>query len=48
MFVVRGDSIPDLRGKPVIFGARGSGLVILARYVLDGRGLDPARDFHAI
>ena len=34
MFVVRADSpyrrIEDLRGKPVIFGARGSGLVILA------------------
>ena len=41
MFVVRADSayrsIGDLRGKPVVFGARGSGLVILARYVLDGR-----------
>ena len=52
MFVVRGDSptraIADLRGKPVVFGARGSGLVILARYVLDGLGLDQARDFEAI
>jgi len=52
MFVVRGDSpvraIEDLRGKPVVFGARGSGLVILARYVLDGLGLDQARDFEAI
>jgi TRAP transporter TAXI family solute receptor len=52
MFVVRGDSpargIADLRGKAVVFGARGSGLVILARYVLDGLGLDPARDFEAI
>src|SRR5213592_3581036 len=40
MFVVRADSpyraIADLRGKPVAFGARGSGLVILARYVRDG------------
>jgi len=41
-------SIPDLVGKPVAFGARGSGLVILARYVLDGLGLDPDRDFQAI
>src|SRR5438128_2244371 len=43
MFVVRADSpyrtTADLRGKPVAFGARGSGLVILARYVLDGLGL---------
>ena len=52
MFVLRGDSpvraIADLRGKPVVFGARGSGLVILARYVLDGLGLDQTRDFEAI
>ena len=49
MFVVRGDSparsIGDLKGKPVAFGAAGSGLVILARYVLDGMGLDMERDF---
>ena len=52
MFVVRGDSpvraIADLRGRPVVFGARGSGLVILARYVLDGLGLDQAKDFEPI
>jgi TRAP transporter TAXI family solute receptor len=52
MFVVRGDSpargIGDLRGQPVVFGARGSGLVILARYVLDGLGLDQASDFEPI
>ncbi len=52
MFVVRADSpyraIADLRGKPVAFGARGSGLVILARYVLDGLGLDQERDFQAV
>ncbi|HET8576454.1 MAG TPA: TAXI family TRAP transporter solute-binding subunit [Methylomirabilota bacterium] len=52
MFVVRGDSpyraIGDLRGRPVAFGARGSGLVILARYVLDGIGLDQSRDFQSI
>ena len=52
MFVVRGDSeyrtIGDLTGRPVAFGARGSGLVILARYVLDGLGLDQQRDFHAV
>ena len=52
MFVVRADSphrtIDDLRGKPVAFGAQGSGLVILARYVLDGLGLDRDRDFEAV
>jgi TRAP transporter TAXI family solute receptor len=52
MFVVRGDTsyrtIADLKGKPVAFGARGSGLVVLARYVLDGIGLDRDRDFEAI
>jgi len=52
MFVVRADSayrsIGDLRGKPVVFGARGSGLVILARYVLDGIGFDQRKDFAAI
>jgi len=52
LFVVRGDSpyraIADLVGKPVAFGARGSGLVVLARYVLDGLGLDPDKDFQAI
>jgi len=52
MFVVRGDSpyrrTADLKGKPVAFGAAGSGLVILARYVLDGMGLDMEHDFEAI
>jgi len=52
MFVVRADSacrtISELRGRPVAFGARGSGLVILARYVLDGLGLDQSRDFQAV
>ncbi len=52
MFVVRADSQPrsiqDLRGKPVAFGAKGSGLVLLARYVLDGLGLDPDKDFQAV
>jgi len=52
MFVVRADSpyrsIEALKGKPVVFGAAGSGLGILARYVLDGLGLDRDRDFQAI
>jgi len=52
LFVVRADSpvrrIEDLRGKAVAFGARGSGLVVLSRYVLDGLGLDQERDFQAV
>src|SRR5437870_7401127 len=52
MFVVCADSlyrrVEDLRGKPVAFGAKGSGLVILSRYVLDGLGLDQDRDFQAV
>jgi TRAP transporter TAXI family solute receptor len=52
LFVVRADSpvrrIEDLRGKAVAFGARGSGLVVLARYLLDGLGLDQERDFQAV
>lgn len=52
MFVVRADSpyakIADLKGKSVAFGANGSGLTLLARTVLDGIGLDPDRDFHAV
>ncbi len=52
MWVVRADSayrrIADLRGQPVAWGAQGSGLVILARYVLEGLGLDMDRDFQAV
>ena len=52
MFAVRADSpartIADLEGKRVVFGARGSGLGILARYVLDGVGLDRDKDFEAV
>jgi TRAP transporter TAXI family solute receptor len=52
MFVVRADSpyrvIEDLKGKRIAFGAKGSGLVILARYLLDGLGLDRDKDFEAI
>lgn len=52
MFAVRADSpyrsIADLKGRRVVFGARGSGLGILARYVLDGIGLDRDKDFDAV
>jgi uncharacterized protein len=52
MFVVRADSpyktIRDLVGQPVAFGAKGSGLPILSRYVLDGIGLKQDEDFKSI
>jgi uncharacterized protein len=52
MFVVRADSpyktIRDLVGQPVAFGAKGSGLPILSRYMLDGLGLKQDEDFKAI
>jgi uncharacterized protein len=52
MFVVRADSpyktIRDLLGKPIAFGARGSGLPILSRYVLDGLGLKQDEDFQSV
>jgi uncharacterized protein len=52
MFVVRADSpyktIRDLVGQPIAFGAKGSGLPILARYVLDGLGLKQDEDFKAV
>ena len=52
MFVVRADSpyrtIRDLVGQPVAFGAKGSGLPILSRYVLDGIELKQDEDFKSI
>ena len=49
LFVVRADSpyrtIRDLVGQPVAFGAKGSGLPILSRYMLDGLGLKQDRGF---
>jgi len=52
MFVVRADSpyqsIQDLKGKPIAFGTKASGLRILVNDVLNGLGLDPARDFQQI
>ncbi len=52
MFVVRADSpyrtISDLEGQPVAFGAKGSGLPILSRYILDGLGLKQDEDFKPI
>src|SRR5438445_11897097 len=52
MFMVRGDSpyrtIADLKGKPIAWGASGSGFVVLARYVFDGLGLNIDKDFSPI
>jgi len=52
MFVVRAESpyrtVADLTGKPIAFGARSSGLVVLVRNVLDGMGLDADKDFQAV
>jgi TRAP transporter TAXI family solute receptor len=52
MFMVRADSpyrsLSDLVGRPVVWGAASSGFVVLARYVMDGLGLDIKKDFEAI
>jgi hypothetical protein len=52
MFVVRADSpyrtIRDLVGKPIAFGAKGSGLPVMSRFVLDGLGLKQDEDFQSV
>jgi uncharacterized protein len=52
MFVVQAGSpaqrIADLKGQKIAWGAAGSGLVILGRYVMDGLGLDAAKDFQPV
>lgn len=52
MFVVRGDSryasIDDLKGQPIAFGTKASGLRILVNDILDGLGLKPDDDFEQI
>ena len=52
MFVVRADSryrtIKELVGRPVVWNGRGSGLALQGRYVMEGLGLDPEKDFEAI
>ena len=51
MFIVRANSphktIADLKGKSIAWGAAGSGFIVLARYVMDGLGLDMHKDFQA-
>lgn len=52
MFVVRAESrfrtISDLKGWPVIWNGRNSGLATQARYVIDGLGLDIEKDFEPV
>src|ERR1700731_1244299 len=52
MFVVRADSpykaIRHLVGKPVAFGAKGSGLPVMSRFMLDGLGLKQDEDFQSV
>ena len=52
MFMVPADSpyktIADLKGKPIVWGAATSGFIVLARYVMDGMGLDFQKDFQPI
>jgi uncharacterized protein len=52
MFMVPANSpyktIADLKGKPIVWGAATSGFIVLARYVMDGMGLDYQKDFQPI
>ncbi|MGA7071871.1 TAXI family TRAP transporter solute-binding subunit [Bradyrhizobium sp.] len=52
MFVVRADSpyktIHDLVGQPIAFGAKGSGLPVMSRFILDGLDLKQDEDFKSI
>lgn len=41
-------SIMDLRGQPIVWGPRGTGSAVQARYVMGGLGLDLDRDFKSI
>ena len=49
MFVVKDASaarfVRDLVGQPVAWGTRTSGLTLMARYIMDGLGLDRDKDF---
>jgi uncharacterized protein len=51
MFMVPADSpcrsISDLKGKSIAWGAASSGFIVLARYVMDGLGVDMKKDFDA-
>lgn len=49
MFVVKAGhpakSVADLTGKPIAWGTPTSGLTLMARYIMDGLGLDRDADF---
>lgn len=49
MFVVKADnparSLDDLVGKPIAWGTTSSGLTLMARYIMEGLGLDRDKDF---
>lgn len=49
MFVVKADhparSVEDLVGKPIAWGTKTSGLTLMARYIMDGLGLDRDTSF---
>jgi uncharacterized protein len=52
MFAVRADSrfhsIGDLKGRPIVWNMRGSGVMVQAQYVMDALGLNMDRDFEPI
>ena len=52
MFVVRADSpyktVRDLTGQAIAFGAKGSGLPVMSRFMLDGLGLKQDEDFKSV
>jgi uncharacterized protein len=52
MFAVRSDSryrsIDDLKGRPVVWNVKGSGIAVQAQYMMGGLGLDLDKDFQAI
>jgi TRAP transporter TAXI family solute receptor len=52
MFAVRSGTryrrIEDLKGRPIVWNTRASGLVVQARYVMSGLGLDMDQDFEPI
>ena len=51
MFVVKDDSparfVRDLVGQPVAWGTPTSGLTLMARYIMDGLGLERDKDFES-
>src|SRR5476649_1829947 len=41
-------TIADLRGRPIVWSVKGSGVMVQARYITEGLGLDMDRDFEPI